>query len=52
MVLPKRAAEAHDVHTALEEVLHAVTHGVGIILAIIALVFLILKAVLHHVVEQ
>ncbi|RFB05200.1 PAQR family membrane homeostasis protein TrhA [Parvularcula marina] len=45
MVLPKRAAEAHDVHTALEEVLHAVTHGVGIILAIIALVFLILKAV-------
>lgn len=45
MVLPKRAPERHDVHTALEEVLHAATHGVGIALAIAALVFLVIKAV-------
>ena len=44
-ILPRRAADAHDVHTALEEILHAVTHGIGAVLAIVALVFLILKAV-------
>lgn len=45
MVLPRRAADQHDVHTTLEEVLHAVTHGIGVPLAIAALIFLIMKAV-------
>lgn len=44
-ILPRRARDAYDVHTALEEVLHAVTHGVGVVLAILALIFLVLKAV-------
>lgn len=33
-----------DNYSALEEALHAATHGVGIVLAVIALVFLVLKA--------
>ncbi len=33
-----------DNHSALEEVLHALTHGIGIVLAVVALVFLVLKA--------
>lgn len=45
MMLPKRTKAQYDVHTALEEILHAATHGVGIGLAIVALVFLIIKAV-------
>ncbi len=42
MVLSQRSKP--DVHTALEEILHAASHGVGIILALIALVFLVAKA--------
>ncbi|NNU17267.1 hemolysin III family protein [Parvularcula sp. ZS-1/3] len=38
------ANAAERAHTAAEEVWHAVTHGVGIVLAVIALVFLVLKA--------
>ena len=45
MILPRAHHDGRQVHTALEEVLHAATHGVGIALAIVALVFLILKAV-------
>lgn len=44
-LLRRRADEDYDVHTALEEVLHAVTHGVGAVLAVLALIFLVLKAV-------
>lgn len=44
--LPRRHDDAYDVHTTLEEVLHAVTHGIGAVLAIVALVFLIIKAVM------
>ena len=44
-LLPRvRHADGVQRHTALEEVLHAATHGVGIVLAVIALVFLVLKA--------
>ncbi|MEM9988098.1 MAG: hemolysin III family protein [Pseudomonadota bacterium] len=43
-MLPKHPDGMHDTHSAFEEILHAVSHGVGIILAIVALVFLILKA--------
>ncbi|WOI53530.1 PAQR family membrane homeostasis protein TrhA [Parvularcula sp. LCG005] len=45
MILPRAYHDGRQVHTALEEILHAVTHGIGIALAIAALVFLILKAV-------
>ena len=38
------ANAAERAHTAAEEVWHAVTHGIGIILAAVALVFLVLKA--------
>mgnify|MGYP006266350467 CR=1 FL=1 len=38
------ANAAERAHTAAEEIWHAATHGVGIILAVIALVFLELKA--------
>ncbi|ADM09167.1 hemolysin, putative [Parvularcula bermudensis HTCC2503] len=44
-ILPNRPAELHDVHTPFEEVLHAATHGVGVLLAIAALIVLILRAV-------
>lgn len=45
MVLPKAIhPDGHQVHTALEEILHAVTHGLGAVLAIVALVFLVVKA--------
>lgn len=35
---------AEQAHTAVEEIWHAGTHGLGIILAVVALVFLVLKA--------
>ncbi|NRA29911.1 MAG: hemolysin III family protein [Parvularculaceae bacterium] len=38
------ANAAERAHTAAEEIWHAATHGLGIILAVIALVFLVLKA--------
>ena len=44
MILARRADDDHDVHTALEEILHAASHGVGAVLAVIALIFLVAKA--------
>jgi hemolysin III len=38
------ANAAERAHTAAEEVWHVITHGLGIVLAVIALVFLVLKA--------
>jgi hemolysin III len=43
-LLPRRHPDDYDSHSTLEEILHAATHGVGIVLGIVALVFLILKA--------
>lgn len=42
MILAQRAKP--DVHTALEEILHAASHGLGAVLALIALVLLVAKA--------
>ena len=46
MVLPRayHPAGEHQQHTAAEEILHAASHGIGIVLAVVALVFLVLKA--------
>lgn len=41
------ANDAERAHTAAEEVWHAATHGLGIVLAVVALVFLELKASSH-----
>lgn len=41
------ANAAERAHTAAEEVWHAATHGLGIILAVVALVFLVLKATMQ-----
>ncbi|MEM9838744.1 MAG: hemolysin III family protein [Pseudomonadota bacterium] len=38
------ANAAERAHTAAEEIWHAATHGIGIVLAVVALVFLVLKA--------
>lgn len=38
------ANAAERAHTAAEEVWHAATHGIGIVMAVVALVFLVLKA--------
>ncbi len=38
------ANAAERAHTAAEEIWHAATHGIGIVLAAVALVFLVLKA--------
>lgn len=38
------ANAAERAHTAVEEIWHAATHGIGIVLAVVALVFLVLKA--------
>jgi hemolysin III len=40
------ANAAERAHTAVEEVWHVITHGFGIVLAAVALVFLVLKATL------
>ncbi|MEE4208334.1 MAG: hemolysin III family protein [Parvularcula sp.] len=45
MVTPFANA-AERAHTAVEEVWHVITHGFGIVLAAVALVFLVVKAVL------
>ncbi|WP_306252293.1 hemolysin III family protein [Parvularcula sp. IMCC14364] len=42
MVLTRRAVP--DVHTAFEEILHTASHGIGILLAILALILLVAKA--------
>lgn len=44
MILPFVPPWSRHAHSALEEVLHAATHGIGVIMAVIALVFLVLKA--------
>lgn len=41
------ANAAERAHTAAEEAWHAATHGIGVPLAVVALVFLVLKAVEH-----
>ena len=44
-ILPRAVHDGPQTHTVLEEVLHAVTHGIGVILAILAMVFLLIKAI-------
>ena len=44
---PRFANAAQRAHTGAEEAWHAATHGVGIPLAVTALVFLVVKAVAH-----